>query len=371
MAILSGVKNAIGSLNPFAKRQASPLAQPQAPSTTMAQPQTNTPQSQENMGSINLVNYTPEQLIQHVDQDVARIQFGWSATTRWMEGFAEVWSWMGPVVLVVGTIGEVFLVLWLRQRVQDILAGVSIVAVALVLECTFLTVSYKSATIRNRAERRPGGPNDLDRRKLKKQLAFWVALGFGVCATQVIFVAAQTMESIPGQGGSIGIYGVWIFAILRAVFTLVADGYTAFAHEEKPTTAERALEEREQRAKAADQLLQAKRREVTLINEGVLDVRKASVEAQIRDDKMTTQLAVERMQNEGQIKALAAQQETAGLTIAMFSNLQRALLDPTVPPEERQAAINLMVAIGKGYQQLQQKTDRINRIVEEKNTGDL
>src|SRR5436853_1534805 len=276
MGLISGARNAIGNVNPFTKRknvapaptmqQASP-AMPTVPTGTAAQG------SQGNMGTINLVNYTPEQLVSHVDQNFARIQFGWTFTTKWMEGFAEVWSWVGPIVLVLGTIGEVFLVLWLRQRTKDLLAGVSIVAVALVLECTFLTVSYKSATIRNRAERRPGGASDLDKKKMQKQFGFWIALGFGVCATQVIFIAAQTMEAIPGQGGDIGIYGVWIFAILRAVFTLVADGYTAFAHEEKPTTAERAVEEEEQRTKAAEKLLQQKRREITIINEGILDVR--------------------------------------------------------------------------------------------------
>src|SRR5579859_6823237 len=161
---------------------------------------------------VNLVNYTPEQLVQHVDQRVSRIQFGWSFSTKWMEGYSEVWAWLGPIILVIGTIGEVFLVLWLRQKAQEVIAGLSIVAVALVLEGTFLAVSYKAATIRNRAEKRPDGPTPLDKKKLQRQFYFWLALAVGVCATQVIFIAAQTKDD------GIGIWGVWIFAILRAVF---------------------------------------------------------------------------------------------------------------------------------------------------------
>ena len=135
-----------------------------------------------------------------------------------MEGFSEFWSWMGPLVLLAGTIGEVFIVLWTRQKVQDVLAGMSIVAVALVLEGTFLAVSYKAARIRNRAERNPGGITSLDKKKLTKQFLFWIALAIGVCSTQIIFIIAQTSDTGIGQ------YGVYAFAGLRAFFTLVADG---------------------------------------------------------------------------------------------------------------------------------------------------
>ncbi|GCE06132.1 hypothetical protein [Dictyobacter aurantiacus] len=302
---------------------------------------------------LNLVNYTPEQLVSHVDQRVSRIQFGWSFSTKLMEGYSEIWAWMGPIVLVIGTIGEVFLVLWLRQKVQEIIAGVSIVAVALVLEGTFLAVSYKAATIRNRAERRTNGPNELDKRKLKRQFYFWCALAIGVCATQVIFVAAQTRDD------GIGLYGVWIFAILRAVFTLVADGYTAFAHEEKPTTADQALEEEEQRTKASDLLLAQKTKEVDTINAGILRVREASVEAKIKDDKMQTRLTTERMQNQALIDALRTQQETANMTIQMLTNLNRAIMDPTMPADQRQIAINTMIALGNGYSKVVPSTTSI------------
>lgn len=321
----------------------SPQNNPQGPNTGPLG-DTAVPGAQGDM--LNLVNYTPEQLVQHVDQRVARIQFGWSFSTKLMEGYSEVWAWMGPIILVLGTIGEVFLVLWLRQKAQEIIAGLSIVAVALVLEGTFLAVSYKAATIRNRAERRPDGPTELDKRKLKRQFGFWLALALGVCATQVIFIAAQTKED------GIGTWGVWTFAVLRAVFTLVADGYTAFAHEEKPTTAQQALEEEEQRTNAGELLLRQKKREIAIINDGILEVREASVEAQIKDDKLTTQLHIEKMQNQAQIEALRTQQETAQMTIQMLTRLQRAILDPAMPADQRQSAINILVAMGQGYNQL-------------------
>lgn len=282
-----------------------------------------------NGGSLNLVNYSPEQLVQHVDHTLSRVQFGWSRTARWMEGFSEAWSWIGPLVLLAGTIGEVFIVLWTRQKVQDVLAGMSIVAVALVLEGTFLAVSYKAARIRNRAERNPGGPTPLDRKKLTRQFFFWFALALGVCATQIIFIVAQT------NSDGIGQYGVYAFAGLRAFFTLVADGYTAFAHEEHPTTGEKALEEQEQRAMLAQKFLQQKKQEVTIINEGIQDVREAHTEAEIKEDKQKTRLETERLANKAQLDALRTQQEQATMFTNMSSGIMRALFDPSLPEGDR------------------------------------
>jgi hypothetical protein len=314
-------------------------------------------------GDLNLVNYSPEELVEQVNHSLERVQFGWSGTVKLMEGFSEIWSVVGPLVLVFGTIGEVFLVLWLRQRVQDIIAGVSIVAVALVLEGTFLAVSYKAATIRNRAERRSDGPTALDQRKLRRQFLFWTALACGVCATQVIFIAAQTMDT------GIGVYGVWAFAILRAVFTLVADGYTAFAHEEKPTTAERALEEQEQRAKHAEAFLHQKKQEVTIMNQGTLELREAHTEAIIKEEKQTTRLQVERLQNQAEIDALKQQQENATMFTRLNTSMMRALFDPEMPDEQRAKLLQTMQgfmsaskALPPGYR---------TTVHEEPDTGDL
>jgi hypothetical protein len=246
-----------------------------------------------------------------------------------MEGFSEFWSWMGPLILLAGTIGEVFLVLWLRQKNQDVLAGLSIVAVALVLEGTFLAVSYKAARIRNRAERNPGGFTTLDKKRLTKQFIFWFALALGVCATQIIFIIAQT------NSDGIGKYGVYAFAGLRAFFTLVADGYTAFAHEEHPTTGDQALEEQEQRAKLAQKFLAQKKQEVTIINEGIQEVREAHTEAEIKEDKLKTRLETERLGNRAQLDALRTQQEQATMFTNMSSNMMRALFDPSLPEGDR------------------------------------
>jgi hypothetical protein len=364
LPILDRIRQSIG-LGKSKNAQPTPAPSP-SPSPTPASTPTNTttqPQLQTvKGGELNLVNYTPEQLMEQVNHDLDRVAFGWTGTIKFMEGFSEIWSLAGPLVLVFGTIGEVFLVLWTRQKVQDIIAGISIVAVALVLEGTFLAVSYKAATIRNRAEKRADGPTPMDKRKLRRQFAFWAALAVGVCATQVIFVAAQTSDA------GIGIYGVWIFAILRAVFTLVADGYTAFAHEEKPTTADRALEEREQRAKYTDQFLKQKTNEVTIINDGNLRLREAHTEAQIKEEKLTTRLEVERLQNTAHVNALRQQQEQASMFARLSGSMMRALFDPELPDEQREKLLGTM----QGFMSASKALPPGYRTVEEEpDTGDL
>jgi hypothetical protein len=356
------------TLNPFKGRQpgnnpaAAPLQPPQAnnqQSDPTTGPLPGNPGLQNVQGGqLNLVNYSPEELMQHVDQSLNRVEFGWSWNITFMENYSEVWSLAGPLVLLIGTIGEVFLVLWLRQKTQDVLAGLSIVAVALVLEGTFLATSYKAATIRNRAEKRPGGAAELDRRKLRRQFGFWIALAVGVCATQVVFIAAQTKDD------GIGMWGIWVFALLRAVFTLVADGYTAFAHEEKPTTGERALEEQEQRAKLTQEFLEQKKTEVTIINKGILDLRQAHTEAEIKEDKLRTQLEVEVLQNKAQVDTLKTQQEQATMFTQLGNNMMRALFDPTLPDDQREKLLGTMQGFMSAMRQLPQA--RITHIEEEK-----
>lgn len=331
MPRLSGIKDAIGRA---IGKQKDPGNAPAtvAQTATISSPSTlsQNPRLQNaETNSLNLVNYSQEELLQQIDHTLSRVQFGWSRTAKWMEGFSKFWSWMGPLVLLAGTIGEVFIVLWTRQKVQDVLAGMSIVAVALVLEGTFLAVSYKAARIRNRAERNPGGVTALDKKKLQRQFFFWFALALGVCATQVIFVAAQTKPD------DIGTYGVWAFAGLRAFFTLVADGYTAFAHEEHPTTEQKALEEQEQRAMMTQKFLTQKKLEITIINDGVQEVREAHSEAEIKEDKMKTRLETEKLANKAQLDALRTQQEQATMFTKLSTNMMRALFDPSLPEGDR------------------------------------
>ncbi len=310
-------------------------------------------------GTLNLVQFSPEDLMLHVEQEISRVQFGWTRTTKWMEGFSEFWSWMGPIILLAGTIGEVFLVLWLRQKDQSIPAGLSIVAVALVLEGTFLTISYKAATIRNRAEKRPGGPSDLDKLKMKRQFFFWFALALGVCATQVLFVVAQT------RGNDIGTYGVWAFAILRSVFTLVADGYTAFAHEERPTTAERALEEQQQRAAIAKKMLHQKGEEVDIMNDGISSLRRKHMTSIIDDESLRTDLEMKRIENQNRVTTLRAQAEQAAIFATMQNNMMRSLFDPSMDEGDRDRMLGTLHGFMGAMKQL--PSARVEQIEE----GDL
>ncbi len=347
MPRLSSVKNGVGRWFGRKKDPGNAPATVAQTATISAPPGTSTPQLQNaEGGNLNLVNFSPEQLMNHVDQAVSRVQFGWTKTTKFMERYSEVWALVGPLILLAGTIGEVFLVLWLRQKDQSIVAGMSIVAVALVLEGTFLAVSYKAATIRNRGERHPGGPTDIDKRKLRRQFAFWCTLAIGVCATQVVFIAAQTKDS------GIGTYGVWTFAILRAVFTLVADGYTAFAHEEMPTTGERALEEQQQRATLTKQFLEQKKSEVTIINDGILQLRQAHTEAEIKEDKLRTHLEVEKLQNRAQVETLQNQQKQATMFTRLGNSMIQALFDPELPDDQREKLLGTMQGLMSGMKQL-------------------
>lgn len=339
--------------NPFKGRRPAPaqtpaLAKPPVPAPAPAQ--TSTPGQGASMtrttasDQLELVNYSPEELIRQVEDRVSTIQFGWTKTIKWMEGWSEVWSWAGPVILLLGTIGEVFMVLWLRQKDQNVLAGLAIVAVAFVLEGTFLTVSYKSATIRGRAERRPGGASRLDKAKMKRQAFFWFALATGVCTSQIIFVVAQT------RADGIGQVGVWTFAIMRSVFTLVADGYTAFAHEEKPTTAEQAIEEQQARARAVKEQLEQSRENVRIFNDGILDVREAINEAQIRDVKQRARLETEKLQADQQVAALRQQNEMAAMMTKTFTAMMAAMIDPSISPDEREKSLRLMQAFSAAHE---------------------
>src|SRR5689334_3177867 len=112
------------SWNPFRGRQkgvstaspqASQTAQTQQSNTQQAVPSTGTPapglQNIEG-GNLNLVNYSPEQLMLHVENTMSGVHFGMSGPHRFMEAVAELWSVFGPIVLLLGTAGEVFAFIW-------------------------------------------------------------------------------------------------------------------------------------------------------------------------------------------------------------------------------------------------------------------
>jgi len=286
---------------------------------------------------LSLVSYSPEELLLQIHQENERVDFGMSRITKSMHVYGEIWSFVGPIILLLGTVGEIFIVLWTRQKNQEIWAGLSIVAVALVLEGTFLAVSYKAALIRNRADKRPGGATELDRRKLRRQLAFWLALAFGVCATQIIFIIAQTLTG-PGLGQT----GIVVLAIARSVFTVIADAYTAFAHEEMPTTSERALEEKEQQAKHTKQSLDQKIYAITTINQSQLGLRRAQSEAQIDDEDLQTRLEMARLQNKALLGAMVAQQESSNMMLQTGSGMIRALFDTNMDESQRLRMLTTM-----------------------------
>lgn len=309
--------------------------------------------------TLQLVNYSPTELVRQVEHNMSRVEFGWTRSTKFMENYAELWSVIGPLILLLGTCGEVFLVLWLRQKAQDVLAGLSIVAVAAVLEGTFLSVSYKAATIRNRADRRETGWTKADKRKTRRQLAFWFGLALGVCATQIIFIAAQTKPD------GIGEVGVWTFAILRAVFTLVADGYTAFAHEQKPTSSEQALDEQEERAKAASKFLDQKQDEIARFNKGILGIHEAQNDAKIKQVREDTRLETEKLQAKALIDAQKAQQEMATLMVSTMTNISRALFDPKMDDKERAKLLSVMQGMADAQKILPEPGYKINEEDEE------
>src|SRR5436305_6299479 len=129
--------------NPFKGRQpgsaaAAPPASPQPPTQRPTPAQTPSANTNPAIGgtqalddSLHLVNYTPDQLMQQTQARLSRVQFGWTGFTKWMEIYGEWWSVLGPIILLLGTIGEVFMVLWTRQKHSgDITAGISIVAVS-------------------------------------------------------------------------------------------------------------------------------------------------------------------------------------------------------------------------------------------------
>src|SRR5947207_34246 len=79
-------------------------------------------------GNVTLVTYSPEELLQRVEQRRNSVSFGLSGTAKFMDNFNQVWSWAGPVLFALGTIGEIFIVLWERQRAKDWFTGSTIIA---------------------------------------------------------------------------------------------------------------------------------------------------------------------------------------------------------------------------------------------------
>jgi len=367
----------MGFHNPFRRRQpgnaakASPPAQPpanQSPPSHQPCPNTGPLASSSNghsphlhsvqSGKINLVNYSPEELVQHVERTISTVHFGMSLQHRFKENAAELWSVLGPIVLFAGTAGEVFFFIW--NNVADTTAwwvALSVLATVAVLECTFMVLSYKCDTLRNQFKSKPGGASDEDRGEMAAHHRFWFLLAAGVAFGQISFLVFSMMAKFNNLPFLIA------FALGRSVVTLAADYYTAFVHRAKPTTGEVAKMRQKQQADLTADLLRQKSEEVTIINSGILSLRQAHTEAEIREDKLRTQLEVERLQNRAQVETLKNQQVQATMFTELGNNLMRALFDPKLPDDERQKLLATMQGFMSAMKQLPHP--RVTHIEEE------
>jgi hypothetical protein len=309
----------------------------------------------------NLVNYKPEQLIQHVENTLSTVHFGMTGIEKYMEWVGELWGMFGPIVLLVGTVGEVFFFIWSKtdQKTATWWVALSVIATTAVLEATFMVVSYKSNTIRNRAESRPSGMTDLDRTKIKRYKIMWFVLGFGVGSGQVAFLLSAMSAGVQNMTWLV------IFAVVRTVMTLASDFYTAFVHEQKPTEASEKVRELEERAHAASKLLTQKREEVKIINDGSLELRRVHMEAEIKEDSLRTELTMSKLENEARIESMRTMQEQANTFTRLGTSTMRALFDPDMPMEQREAALEMINRLMISMPQPQQLPPR-TRVEEER-----
>lgn len=315
---------------------------PSPPSPTTHPPTTTTtiesaaPQVVEG-GTLNLINYTPEQLMQHVERTLSTVHFGMSPQHRFKEIVAELWSVCGPLFLFSGTSGEVFFFIW--KNTADTTAwwvALSVLVTVAVLECTFMVISYKSDTLRNELKLKPNGGTDEDKRDMATHRRFWYILACGVAVGQISFLVFSMMAKLQNLPFLI------VFALGRSVFTLAGDYYTAFVHRAAPTTGERAKMKLKQQANVTADLLRQKTEEVTIMNTGTIDLQRAHTKAQIEQDSLKTELEVARLENKNRIDSMKALQEQATMFTRLGSSMMRALFDPEMPDEHRDRLLSTM-----------------------------
>lgn len=367
-----------GIKNPFKGRQPGNAATAAPPKPQPAnQPQQNNPTTGplgngnaplQQGGQLNLVNYSPEELVKQVDDTLGRVHFGMSRSRRYMHTVGDIWANIGPWVLLAGTVGEVFAFIWITTTGNDPKnnpawwVALSILATVISLEFTFMVVSFKSAAIRGDAEHRPTGFTDRDKKILKEYRIFWFTLAFFVGIGQVAFlVDAMTQNFTKFTGVFILLV---VFAILRTIGTLVSDFYTAFAHKETPTRAAQASAELEERATMAAHLLQQKGQEVTIINAGTLGVMRAQNKGEIEQDELRTELTIKKMENQNRIETMEGQANNARLMSRMGNNLFRAVFDDQLADEDRkrillglQGLLEMNKQLPPGYRTIREDDD--------------
>ena len=219
--------------------------------------------------------------------------------------------------------------------------------------------------LRNRADKRSSGWTDKEAHKLVVLKGFWGALAFGVAATQVAFVVAQT------DPADIGLLAVWLIALVRSLAALVADCYTAFVSEEKPTSGELAIEQQDQETQFTEKLLAQKVVEVETINAGAIKVQEVGIEAEMRQDRMATQKELAHLQNQAHIETMKSEQAQKVLIDRMRNSAMRAIFDPEMPTEQRQAIITMLTGLMGATQHLPAPgTTTITEVEEQQEGGE-
>ncbi|EFH90689.1 hypothetical protein [Ktedonobacter racemifer] len=287
-------------------------------------------------GEINLVNYSPEELMLHIEGTLSTVHFGMSGSEKFKEWAGEIWDVIGPMVLLAGTAGEVFAFIWGYSDNPAWWVGISVLATVIVLEATFMVVSYKSSTKRNRAEGKPSGATDQEKAVLKRYKYMWVMLAVGVGVGQAAFLISAMNAKMNNMVLLV------TFAIARTVFTLASDYYTAFVHERKPTEGEEAKHQQQQRAALTNDLLVQKSKELDMINAGILQLQRTHTNAEIEQDSLHTELKMKKLENKNRIKTLESQAEQAVMFTSLGNNMMRALFDPSLPDDQREKLLGTM-----------------------------
>jgi flagellar basal body-associated protein FliL len=321
-------------------------------------------------GTLNLVNYRPEELVKQVDSTLSRVHFGMSKSRRYWHMVGDIWANIGPWVLLTGTVGEVFAFIWITTTNNDPKnnpawwVAVSILATVISLEFTFMVVSFKSAATRNDAEHRPTGFTDRDKKILREYRLFWFILALFVGVGQVAFLVEAMTQNFTHFSSAFIL--LVVFAILRTIGTLVSDFYTAFSHKETPTTAEQAKAEQEERADMSAKLLRQKSQEVTIINDGIQTVMRAQSKGEIEQDDLRTELRLKKMENQNRIGTMQAQADNAQLMTRLGNNLLRAIFDDQLPDTDRQRILQGI----QGLLQMNQQLPPGYRVVREEKEDD-
>ena len=355
MSRLSRIKDKLGRLGRGQKDPGNASATVTQTATISASPVTgNSGLQVADTSKLNLINHSPEQLMQHVENTLSTVHFGMSNGEKFKEAIGEIWDVIGPMVLLAGTAGEVFAFIWGYSSSPIWWIGASVLATVIVLEATFMVVSYKSSTIRNRAESNPNGSSDVEKRILRRYLLMWAVLALGVAIGQAAFL-------ISAMGAKMGnMVLLAAFAIARTVFTLASDYYTAFVHHKSPTTGEQAKTQLQQRAALARDLLTQKADEVTIINNGIVSLHRVHSNAEIEQDNIRTEQEIKQLENQNRIETLKTQSAQATMFTGLGNNVICALFDPSLPEGERDRLLGTIQGFMGAMKQLPSPRTTIN-----------